>query len=145
MRIETHISEEQEIRVVEAIQTAESRTSGEIKVHLERFCKGDALERAKILFHQLGLNRTEHRNGVILYVALDAKKAAIWGDEGLYGQTDPAFWTTELDVMLEHFREGDVAGGLIRAIEDIGARLAERFPPDVDTDPNELSDEVSYG
>lgn len=145
MRIEDHISEAEEIRVVEAIQEAESRTSGEIKVHLERFCKGEALDRAKTIFHQLGLHQTERRNGVIVYVALDAKKAAIWGDEGLYGQTDPAFWTQEMDAMLEHFRKGDVAGGLIRAIEDIGSRLAELFPPDADADPNELSDEVSYG
>jgi uncharacterized membrane protein len=146
MRIEDHISQEQEIRVVEAIHEAEARTTGEIKVHLERFCKGDPLDRAKNLFHQLGLHQTEHRNGVILYVAFDAKKAAIWGDEGLYGQTDPAFWSAEINIMLEHFRNGDVAGGLIRGISDIGGRLAELFPrQDGDVNPNELSDEVSYG
>jgi uncharacterized membrane protein len=147
MRIEDHISQEQEIRVVEAIHTAESRTSGEIKVHLERFCKGDPLDRAKSLFLQLGLHQTERRNGVIIYVALDAHKAAIWGDEGLYCQTDPGFWTAEMDTMLEHFRCGDVAGGLIRAISDIGERLAELFPRQAgdDENPNELSDEVSYG
>ena len=33
-------------RIVAAIQEAEKDTSGEIRVHIDNFCKGDAIERA---------------------------------------------------------------------------------------------------
>src|SRR2546422_10583325 len=65
----------------DAIKAAETRTSAEIRVHLERrlprrfFGKPvDALERARRLFARLGMHRTVERHGVLLYLAIEDRK-----------------------------------------------------------------------
>lgn len=143
MRIEHHISEDQEARVVEAIRLAELNTSGEIKVHLDQYCKGDALKRARELFGQLNLHKTEQRNAVLIFVALDSRKAAIFGDEGIHGRLDSDYWSAEMDVMIDHFKKGDFAGGLIQVVTDMGQKLKELYPYDAKTDTNEVANEIS--
>ena len=59
--------------MVDAIRKAEAGTSGEIRVYLERKHKGDALSRAAKVFHKIGMTKTRHRNGVLIYLALDRK------------------------------------------------------------------------
>jgi uncharacterized membrane protein len=143
MRIEHHISKDQEVRVVEAIRLAELNTSGEIKVHLDQYCKGDALKRARELFGKMGLHQTKQRNAVLIFVALDDHKAAIFGDEGIHTQLDPDYWSAEMDVMIAHFKKGDIAGGLIQVVTDIGQKLKELYPYDAKTDTNEVANEIS--
>lgn len=143
MRIEHHISKDQEVRVVDAIRLAELNTSGEIKVHLDQYCKGDPLKRARELFGKLGLHKTKQRNAVLIFVALDDQKAAIFGDEGIHTQLDPDYWTVEMDVMIQHFKKGDIAGGLIQVVTDIGQKLKELYPYDAQTDTNEVANDIS--
>lgn len=143
MTIENAISAEQEAQVVEAIRRAELNTSGEVKVHIERFCKGDALDRAKDKFAKLELHKTANRNAVLVYVAIEDRKAAILGDEGIHCKVTTDYWKDELDVMLAHFKEGDIAGGLIRVVNDIGEKLKDEFPHDTQTDRNEVRNEIS--
>lgn len=59
------LTKSEEEAVVEAIRQAELRTSGEIRVHLEREVKGEALKRAKVLFHKLQMDNTKAENGVL--------------------------------------------------------------------------------
>ena len=143
MKIEDAISAEQEARVVDAIRLAELNTSGEVKVHLERFCKGDALDRAKEKFAKLNLHKTALRNAVIVYVAVEDRKAAIFGDEGIHAKVDADYWKTELDLMLAHFKNGEYAEGLIQVVIDIGEKLKAEFPYNAATDTNEVSNEIS--
>jgi len=51
-----------------AIKDAEKDTSGEIRVHIENYCKGDILDRAAQLFGILKMHKTEKRNGVLFYL-----------------------------------------------------------------------------
>jgi uncharacterized membrane protein len=133
----------EQARVITAIQAAERATSGEIKVHVERACPGkDAMARARALFQSLGLTRTRERNGVLVYVAIDDRLAAILGDQGIHAEVGETFWQEALDRMREGFRRGAFGDGLVGAVEAVGARLARRFPPRKD-DVNELSDEIS--
>jgi uncharacterized membrane protein len=143
MNIEDAISAEQEARVVDAIRLAELNTSGEVKVHLERFCKGDALDRAKEKFSKLNLHKTQLRNAVLVYVAIEDRKAAIFGDEGIHAKVDDDYWKTELDLMLSYFKNGEYAEGLIQVVTDIGIKLNAEFPYNADTDTNEVSNEIS--
>lgn len=143
MNVEDVLSVDDQARVVEAIRLAELNTSGEVKVHLERFCKGDALDRAKEKFAKLNLHKTELRNAVIVYVAIEDRKAAIFGDEGIHAKVDDDYWKTELDLMLSHFKQGDYAGGLIQVVTDIGEKLKAEFPYNAATDTNEVSNEIS--
>lgn len=129
--------------MIAAIRAAESRTSGEIRVHVERRSAGDALATATRWYGRLGMDDTEERNGILFYVAVDDHAFAIVGGEGIHSKVGDAFWAALRDAMREDFANGDPAGGLTRAIGEAGSRLAEYFPRRAD-DENELSDEISY-
>ena len=128
-------------RLSACIQQAELQSSGEIRVHLEKHCRGNALDRARTLFHQLGMDRTELRNGVLIYVAT---KVSILGDEGIHHQVTDRFWTLELDNLLACFGRGEYLQGLENVIDDVGAKLKLHFPAQ-ENDHNELSNEISLG
>ena len=64
------LGKENEKLIVEAIARAEANTSGEIRVHLEGKCKGEVLDRAAWLFKKLGMQSTEARNGVLIYLSV---------------------------------------------------------------------------
>ncbi len=134
----------EEARVVAAIAAAEARTTGEIRVHLERDCPGDPLDRAHALLVSLGMTATAGRSGVLLYVATGARRFAVAGDQGVDAAVGgDEFWAGVRDRLAERFREGRYADGLCEAIGGIGARLAETMPGSGDN-RNELPDTLSY-
>jgi uncharacterized membrane protein len=59
-------------RIRKAIETAEKRTSGEIRVHIQPTTRGaDIRTVAEKTFERLGMTRTAERNGVLLFVACE--------------------------------------------------------------------------
>lgn len=138
------LTKEQEEHIVEAIREAENATSGEIRVHIEKSCEtDDPVERAKEVFAELDMHKTDLRNGVIIYVATDDHKVAIWGDEGIHKQVGQDFWEEELNLILKYFRAGDFESGIRDAVLQAGEKLKEFFPV-ADDDVNELPDQISY-
>lgn len=127
-----------------AIMNAELDTSGEIRVHIENNLEGDVLDRSAFLFSKLGMDKTEHRNGVLIYLALKNKRFAIIGDTGINRVVPPNFWDDIKSVMIHHFRDGNFTDGLVEAISLAGHQLKEHFPYQKG-DVNELSDEISFG
>jgi uncharacterized membrane protein len=144
------LSEPDFAAIAGAIKAAESRTSAEIRVHLERRVprrllrrRPDALARAQHVFRRLGMHRTAERHGVLIYVAVEERRLAVVGDEGIHGRVGDLHWNEVRDLMIETLREnGPPRRALERAIEALGRALAEHFPRRPD-DRNELSDEVS--
>ena len=137
------LSPAQEARVVAAIASAERGHRGEIRVHLECRYPGDGpLTRAAALFEALGMAATQDATGVLLYVAIDDRKAAVWAGAGIYGGADPAFWKTVVDAVAESGRSQDPVSGLCTAVRLIG-ELLQRAAPGVDMAGNELPDEVT--
>ncbi|KPK83824.1 MAG: hypothetical protein AMS27_11795 [Bacteroides sp. SM23_62_1] len=137
-------STEQKDQILDAIRQAELNTSGEIRIHLDKHCKGDVMDRAAYLFEKLGMHKTNLRNGVLFYLAIDDHTFAILGDAGINAVVGDDYWDNIKDVMAERFREGDFAGGLSRAIMMAGEQLKQHFPYSPD-DVNELPDEISFG
>ncbi len=137
------LSEQDEERVIATIRAAERRTSGEIRVHVERRCAGDAIGAARRWFHRLGMAATADHNGILFYVAVEDRRFAIVGDSGIHAKVGDAFWNALRDAMSDAFAKGDSATGLNHAIEEAGSRLAEHFPRRGD-DRNELPDKISY-
>jgi len=137
------LSKDDESLIIEAIKGAEHRTSGEIRVHIEDECEGDALDRAQAIFAELEMQKTKQRNGVLVYVALDDRKLAIFGDEGIHEQVGQNFWEDVRDQMIREFRKGNHAKGIADGVTMVGEKLRTHFPWQSD-DKNELSDEISY-
>ncbi len=137
-------SEKDENQIITAIREAELRTAGEIRVHLERKVKGDITEAARQTFHRLGMDRTEQRNGVLIFLVPAQHVFAIWGDVGLHRLVPEHFWEDVRDVMQQQFRQGRFAEGICQGINLAGEKMAAHFPP-VEGDRNELPDDLSFG
>lgn len=137
------LSEEQEKALVAAITDAELKTSGELRVHLEKSTK-DAQARAKEMFGKLEMHKTAEKNGVLFYLAVESRKLAIWAGEGINNQVPSHFWEDIIVAMIEEFKSGHFSEGLIKGIEMAGRALGEYFPRKED-DVDELSNEISKG
>ncbi|MGN0213425.1 MAG: TPM domain-containing protein [Muribaculaceae bacterium] len=138
------LTEAEQKRIVEAIEAAERRTSGEIRVHVEPKCKNvDPVKRAVEVFDSLRMYETKERNGVLIYVAYLSRKFAIIGDCGINNSVPEGFWDEEKSTMLKHLSAGKAADGICQVIAQVGENLAEYFPWTPD-DVNEQSDEISY-
>lgn len=144
MKTSDIFTKDQKRNIVNAIKQAELNTSGEIRVHIEKSCKGDVLDRAAYIFDKLNMQKTELRNGVIFYLALKNKKFAILGDAGINEKVPDNFWENIKKTMLEYFKEQKFSEGLVKGITMAGEQLKAHFPYQSD-DINELPDDISFG
>lgn len=126
-----------------AIAKAELDTSGEIRVHIDKKCTKEPMERAIEVFHKLGMHETTQKNGVLIYVATGNRKLAIVGDSGINEVVPDHFWDDERDLMIYHFRKGQFTEGLVEGIRMVGEQLKAAFPY-LENDQNELSNEVTF-
>lgn len=143
-KTEDFLTKAEEEEVVEAIRLAEKNTSGEIRVHLEKETTMAPIERAVVVFHELKMENTKDRNGVIIYVAVNSKKFAIYGDKGINEKVATDFWDSTRDIMIAHFKNGRNKQALVDGIFEAGAQLKTHFPYATD-DIDELSNEISKG
>lgn len=138
------LTEEEQEHVMFAISVAENRTSGEIRVVVERKCKGNALDRAADYFRHLSMHNTSLHHGVLIYVAIDDHKFAILGDKGIHEKVGDGFWEATQQAMAAHFRQDDLVSGLIAGINHAGEQLKAHFPR-LGDDINELPDDIIFG
>ena len=142
MRTKEFLSKLEHDRIIDAIRDAESKTSGQIRVYIQRGeLNGDPLAAATKRFHKLGMHRTEERNAVLIFVAPRAHKFAVVGDKAIHEKCGEQFWQRLVDTMRAHFQNEKFNRALVEAIEEAGKALAEHFPKK-STSSNELSDEV---
>lgn len=142
--VEAFLTTTEEEEIIEAIRKAELKTSGEIRVHIEKTSKVDATNRALEVFHFLKMDNTKLQNGVLIYVAVEDKTFVIFGDKGINDVVSKDFWDTTKNVMQSHFKSGNFKQGLIDGIIKSGEQLAKYFPWK-QGDSNELSNEISKG
>jgi uncharacterized membrane protein len=138
------LTKEQQAQIIAAIEEAEMQTSGEIKVHLEPYCKTDPMQRGRQVFNELELYHTQQRNGVLFYMAFEDHKFAILGDKGIHEKVGQGFWDSTKELMGNHFKVGELAEGLSEGIKMAGQQLKTHFPYQSD-DKNELSNDISFG
>ena len=129
MRTKEFLSKLEHDRIVQAIRDAESKTSGEIRVFIQRGeIKEDPFAAAQKRFHRLGLHTNEHHNDVLIWVAPRAHKFAVVGDEAIHQKCGDELWQRLVEKMRKHFLNEKFTDALVDAIHDIGAELAAHFP-----------------
>lgn len=142
----SYFSEDEKLVVTSAIQKAEQRTSGEIRVFIESHCKEtDPVVRAKDVFKQLKMDQTAAHNGVLVYVAMKDKKLAVYGDAGIHEKVGDVFWQSAVDEILLHFNKNNYSEGIAGIVHGVGEALATYFPYLQSDDTNELSDDIVFG
>lgn len=133
--------------IKQAIVMAEENTSGEIRVHFEPVLPpddNDAYTHALHIFEKLEMHKTKERNAILFYVAVESKKYALVGDEGIHQKVTQQFWDGIAKQLHDDFVKGDFAKGLSEGIIHCGEQLKKYFPRQHD-DKNELSNEISVG
>ena len=151
-KVEDFLTPEEETAIVEAIRIAEKNTSGEIRVHLESTSISaeepnepiDAFDRAAEVFDLLNMDNTKESNGVLIYVAVEDRTLVIMGDKGINDIVGQNFWEETKDVIINHFKNGNIKQGLVEGILKAGEQLKKHFPHKKD-DKNELPDDISVG
>lgn len=132
--------------ITDAIRHAERMTSGEVRVFVESKCSYmDAIDRAAELFLNLQMQKTDDRNAVLIYIAMDDHQLAVFGDEGIHKKVGNEYWSTEVKKMITNFNRENYAQGISEVVEDIGDALTKHFPYNNDTDKNELPDDIVFG
>ena len=129
MRTKEFLSELEHERIVHAIREAESKTSGRIRVFIQRgVLKDDPLVAAQRRFQRLGLHKNAQHTDVLIFVAPRTHKFAIVGDEAVHQKCGEQLWSRLVEKMSDHFRNEKFSHALIEAIHEIGAALAAHFP-----------------
>ena len=137
---------EEKRTIAEAIQKAEQRTSGEVRVFVEHRCRYvNAIDRAMEIFQNLQMHKTELRNAVLIYVATKDRQLAIFGDEGIHKKVGDQYWANGVIKMINAFNRDNIAEGICQCVKDVGEALCTHFPYDKDTDKNELPDDIVFG
>ena len=129
MRTKEFLSKLDHDRIVAAIRDAESKTSGQIRVFIQRGkLEVDPLTAAQKKFHRLEMHKTSDRNAILIFVAPRAHKFAVVGDKGIHEKCGESFWQRLVDGMREHCQNEKFSHALVEAIHEIGDALAAHFP-----------------
>lgn len=97
--------------------------------------------RAETCFKIGAERRTHGRTGILIYVSMAEHRAEIVADAAIAGKVSSEVWGEAMAALLTGIRAGDLSGGLVGAVERVGAVLAQHFPRAAD-DQNELPDRV---
>ena len=142
MRTREFLSKLEHDRIIKAIREAESKTSGEIRVLIQRGkLNSDPLVAAQKKFHRLGMHKTRERNAVLIFVAPRVHKFAVVGDDAIHKKCGNEFWQGVAEGMRTHFQNEKFSDALVEALREIGTLLARHFPK-TSEDTNELPDDV---
>lgn len=100
-----------------------------------------AEEAAQDAFMSQGLTRTKGRTGILIYLALAERHAAIIADHALADRVEQGVWEGIIAELTGAIGAGRAGEGLLRAVQRAGAILAEHAPRQED-DRDELPNRV---
>src|SRR5207248_1834841 len=129
MRTKEFLSRLEHDRIVGAIREAESKTSSQIRVYVQRGkLSADPLIAAQKKFHRLGMHKTRERNAVLIFVVPRAHKFAVVGDNAVHETCGEQFWQRLVDGMRTHFQNEKFSHALVETSEETGKMLATHLP-----------------
>lgn len=129
--------------LVEAIQTAENCTTGEIRIHIDSNTESNNAEMAFEVFKTLCKDKTAEKNAVLFHVNFEKKYLTIIGDEGIHEKVHQSFWDRMHDYITSEFAKGNYYKALQSAVLETGIELKKYFPISGDN-PNEIPNEITF-
>jgi uncharacterized membrane protein len=129
-------------RVKSAIEAAEKKTSGEIRVSIAPFFWGSVERAAARAFARLGMTRTRNHNGVLLFIVPSRHAFAVHGDVAIHDRVPQSYWSALVAMIEPYFVRGEFTDGVIAGVEAIGEELSRFFPFDPGSDGDELPNTV---
>ena len=129
--------------LVEAIQTAENHSTGEIRIHIDSNSEGNNAEMAFEVFKTLCKDKTAERNAVLFHINFEQHYLTIIGDEGIHEKVHQNFWDKMHDKITAEFAKGNYHDSLKNAVLETGLELKKYFPISGEN-PNELPNEITF-
>lgn len=129
--------------LVDAIQTAENMTSGEIRVHIDSNTDKDNAKAAWDVFQSLNMHQTKERNAVLFHINFEQKYLTIIGDEGIHAKVKQLFWDMLHDEITVGFAQKQYFKAIYDGIIKTGRELKIHFPVK-GNHINELSNEITF-
>ncbi len=134
-------------KIADTIAQVERKTNGEIRVSIR---KRRAWSERKLTLHryalknffELGMEKTRHKTGVLLFISMSERAFQIIADEGIHNKVSDRYWDDLAAAMSAHFKEKRFCEGICELVNEIGKKLEEEFPRSAN-DPHELSNDVS--
>lgn len=80
-------------------------------------------------FFVQGMDKTEHRTGVLIFASAAERYAEIVADAGINEKVTPQIWDDAVNALVAAIKAGQPADGFVAAIQKCGAVLAAHFPP----------------
>ncbi len=117
-----------EAGIVSEIAKAEKHTTGEIRVFVSRRAIEDPVARAQSRFEKLGMTRTPHRNGVLIYFAPCSHKFAVVGDTAIHEKCGDKFWEEVTAEIRTHLKTDRFTEAVTHGVRRVGEVLALHFP-----------------
>jgi putative membrane protein len=96
---------------------------------------------AREQFFIQGLQNTEERTGILLFVSIAEQYVEVIADKGINDVVPEGTWDNIVNNFLSYVKKSQYAEGFITTIENCGGILAEHFPGQTD-DKNELPDHL---
>lgn len=137
------LTNQQIASLVEAIQSAEEHSTGEIRVHIDSNTETDNAKTAFKVFEELCMGKTAERNAVLFHVNFEQKYLTIIGDTGIHEKVHQSYWDHLHDFMTSEFAKGNYYKALKSAILETGLELKKHFPV-TGENPNELPNEITF-
>lgn len=138
------LTETQMASLVEAIQTAEDESTGEIRVHIDSTTEAENAKVAWGVFQKLNMHQTKERNAVLFHINFEMRYLTIIGDQGIHAKVSQFFWDEMHDQMTASFAQGRYYEGVRDAILKTGKELKKYFPIQEGNNPNELPNEITF-
>jgi putative membrane protein len=80
-------------------------------------------------FAARGLQHTERRTGVLIFVSIAERHAEIIADVGIAEKVEPDAWNAPVQALIAAIKHGRPADGFVEAIGMCAEILARHFPP----------------
>lgn len=139
----TYLTEYEMASLVEAIQSAENFSTGEIRIHIDSNTEGNNAEMAFEVFKTLCKDKTAEKNAVLFHVNFERRYLTIIGDEGIHEKVHQHFWDQIHDEVTRAFSQKKFFEGLKNAVLETGFELKKHFPVKGEN-PNELPNEITF-
>jgi uncharacterized membrane protein len=129
-KLRKYVSEATLDAIARAVEEAESKTSGEIVVHIVRnlLPLETPRRRAYRAFRALGVDRTRGRNGVLLFLVMRKKRFEIVADDGVDEKVGSNTWTEIARRITEAIEREGFEAGVCRGVALLGGALAPHYP-----------------
>jgi uncharacterized membrane protein len=150
VKIDHFLTLEEKAAIKKAVQDAESRTCGEIKVLVVGASKKPwslsspakaVRRRAHREFNAMGIRNTAEHTGILIMLSLKERRVEVVADKGINDKVMQKTWEDIVEIIVGNIQRGKQAAGIIQAVDFAGKVLAEHFPRQKG-DKNELSDDV---